>query len=68
MSTISTARRAFASVVVGATIVASIVLVPSIANAAPASPADPPLPDTVTADALPTLQLDNGVVWTQTIV
>ncbi|MBF9336594.1 PKD domain-containing protein [Microbacterium lacticum] len=62
------ARRAFASVVVGATIVASIVLVPSIANAAPAAPADPPLPDTVTADALPTLQLDNGVVWTQTIV
>ncbi|MCR2814205.1 MULTISPECIES: PKD domain-containing protein, partial [Microbacterium] len=34
----------------------------------PTAAAVPPLPETVSADALPTLQIDNGVVWTQTIV
>lgn len=39
----------------------------SDADSAPVNPADPATPPTVTADALPTTQID-GVAWTQLIV
>ncbi|WP_324276041.1 hypothetical protein [Blastococcus brunescens] len=37
------------------------------ADSAPMDPADPASPTTVTADALPTVQID-GVVWSQVVV
>ncbi|MHA7155250.1 PKD domain-containing protein [Arthrobacter sp. TMN-50] len=40
---------------------------PVLADSAPLDPANPASPPTVTADALPTVQID-GVVWQQTIV
>lgn len=41
--------------------------VPAHADSAPADPTDPRTPATVTADALPTVQVD-GVVWDQAVV
>ncbi|TFV90712.1 PKD domain-containing protein [Blastococcus sp. CT_GayMR16] len=48
---------------------AAITLAPVAANAdsAPLNPADPGTPVTVTADALPTVQI-NGVAWSQVVV
>jgi PKD repeat protein len=74
VSVVTWRRRAFAAVLICSAVVAASLTAPVAAVAAddPAvdttadSPA--PLPDTVSADALPTLQLDNGVVWAQTIV
>lgn len=40
---------------------------PAVADSAPLDPANPASPTTVTADALPTVQID-GVVWQQTVV
>ncbi|MDQ1662757.1 MAG: hypothetical protein QOJ68_2737, partial [Blastococcus sp.] len=37
------------------------------ADSAPLNPADPATPTTVTADALPTVQI-NGVAWSQVVV
>ncbi|HPU13002.1 MAG TPA: PKD domain-containing protein [Aeromicrobium sp.] len=55
----------------GAIVVSGAALVSSVLLAAPAQadidPSDPSLPTTVTADALPTVQID-GVVWDQEIV
>lgn len=39
----------------------------SFADSAPTNPADPLTPTTVTADALPTVQID-GVVWSQVVI
>ncbi|WDF34269.1 PKD domain-containing protein [Arthrobacter agilis] len=39
----------------------------AVADSAPADPASPATPTTVTADGLPTVQID-GVVWQQTVV
>ena len=51
---------------VGAAVVVPRAL-PSRADSAPVNPADPATPPTVTADALPTVQID-GVAWSQVIV
>ncbi|WP_129338873.1 PKD domain-containing protein [Cellulomonas endophytica] len=40
---------------------------PAQADSAPVNPADPTTPTTVTADALPTVQID-GVAWSQAVV
>jgi PKD repeat protein len=50
-------------------LVAGVVLAapPARADSAPRDPADPATPVTVTADALPTVQI-NGVVWSQAVV
>jgi PKD repeat protein len=40
---------------------------PAVADSAPQDPQDPETPATVTADALPTVQI-NGVVWSQAVV
>uniref|UniRef100_UPI0035BC4B28 hypothetical protein n=1 Tax=Agreia sp. TaxID=1872416 RepID=UPI0035BC4B28 len=49
--------------VVAATLVAS----PAIADSKPLDPTSPASPTTVSADALPTVQID-GVVWQQVII
>ncbi|MFC6147940.1 MULTISPECIES: PKD domain-containing protein [Mumia] len=54
-----------ATLVVAAAITASAL--PAAADSAPADPTDPRTPTTVTADALPTVQVD-GVVWSQAVV
>jgi hypothetical protein len=54
----------------GAVLAAALVIVQApgaTADSAPADPADPSSPVTVTADSLPTVQID-GVVWQQTII
>ncbi|WP_315095892.1 PKD domain-containing protein [uncultured Cellulomonas sp.] len=56
-------RRAVGAAAAAALVVVGLVTVPTAATAAPQVWADP----TVTADALPTVQID-GVVWSQTIV
>jgi len=63
---ISGLRRWGTMVVAAATFVAGSMLASASAHAAEA-PASPTLPATVTADALPTWQI-NGVVWSQVIV
>jgi len=57
------------SIVAAAVIVLSsfALAVPAHADTAPTDPTDPKTPTTVTADALPTPQI-NGVVWSQAIV
>ena len=66
-SSCSARMRAFrASVVMAAAVVASSVLVVSPAGA-DSAPTAPGVPATVTADSLPTVQV-NGVVWDQVIV
>jgi hypothetical protein len=44
----------------------SLAALPAHADSAPQDPSDPATPPTVTADALPTVQID-GVVWSQAI-
>jgi PKD repeat protein len=58
-----------AGLLISAAMVLSLVGLPSLAQAdtAPADPTDPKTPVTVSADPLPTVQID-GVVWTQLIV
>ncbi|TAP44404.1 hypothetical protein [Arthrobacter sp. S39] len=51
-----------------AMLAASVLAVPhGFADTAPTNPNDPKTPVTVSADALPTVQID-GVVWSQTII
>ena len=50
-----------------ATVVAGVAVTTTHADTAPANPADPATPVTVSADALPTVQID-GVVWSQAII
>ncbi|MEU1971945.1 PKD domain-containing protein [Microbacterium sp. NPDC019599] len=60
------ARRIVASLTAAVVTIATLALV--VVPSAPAAAADPPpLPDTVTADVLPTWQI-NGVVWSQAVV
>ena len=61
--------KTFATVASGVTIVAAAILAPATSHAdtAPTDPNNPKTPVTVSADALPTVQID-GVVWAQTIV
>ncbi|RPE78765.1 MULTISPECIES: PKD domain-containing protein [unclassified Frondihabitans] len=62
-------RLRVASIAAAAVIVLSsfALAAPAHADTAPTNPADPKTPTTVTADSLPTPQI-NGVVWSQTIV
>ncbi|MFN8022927.1 MAG: PKD domain-containing protein [Acidimicrobiales bacterium] len=65
-----TTRRgawALAAVLVGTSLVTGTVGRVGHADSAPADPGDPTTPTTVSADALPTVQID-GVVWSQTVV
>lgn len=63
-----TARRLPAFMALAMALVGVLALsTPAHADTAPANPADPRTPQTVTADSLPTPQID-GVVWTQKIV
>ncbi|MEQ4518932.1 PKD domain-containing protein [Pseudarthrobacter sp. B907] len=58
------------AVLLGTALALSLVLVgapPSAADTAPADPASPSTPVTVSADALPTAQI-NGVAWTQLVI
>ncbi|MFC4902237.1 PKD domain-containing protein [Kocuria oceani] len=48
-------------------VVGALAPAPAYADSAPADPSDPRTPPTVTADALPTVQI-NGVVWDQEVV
>lgn len=61
--------KPFAAVAAGVTIVAAAILAPATSHAdtAPTDPNNPKTPVTVSADALPTVQID-GVVWAQTII
>lgn len=60
------AVTSLAGLVVSASIVAAVSLT-GHADTAPANPADPTTPVTVSADALPTVQID-GVAWSQAVV
>jgi PKD repeat protein len=60
---IVTASLAAVALVIGGVAFAA----PASADSAPADPTNPATPTTVTADALPTPQI-NGVVWTQKVV
>ncbi|WP_427004282.1 hypothetical protein [Pseudarthrobacter sp. H2] len=65
----SAAARSSAAAI-SAVLAAALVLVQApgaIADSAPADPASPSSPVTVTADSLPTVQID-GVVWQQAII
>jgi hypothetical protein len=48
-------------------VVGALAPAPAFADSAPADPTDPRTPPTVTADALPTVQV-NGVVWDQAVI
>ncbi|MCU1527461.1 MAG: hypothetical protein JWP75_1224 [Frondihabitans sp.] len=61
--TVITASLATLAVIAGGLFAAS----PAMADSAPVDPTNPATPTTVTADALPTPQID-GVVWSQKIV
>ncbi|MGA7206286.1 MAG: PKD domain-containing protein, partial [Specibacter sp.] len=64
-----TARRAAGSILAGiAMVAATMAVVPAaVADSAPPNPANPATPTTVTADGLPTVQID-GVAWQQVVV
>ena len=51
----------------GASVTAGAVQLLVQADSAPANPADPATPATVSADALPTVQMD-GVAWSQAVI
>ncbi|MCU1431107.1 MAG: hypothetical protein JWP95_212, partial [Actinotalea sp.] len=59
--------RSLAGLVTGALVAASLTVLTAPAAQADTAPVDPALPTTVTADSLPTVQI-NGVVWNQQIV
>ena len=69
------ARKSWATVVAAIVAAATMITIsplptavtPTRADSRPADPADPATPPTVTADALPTVQID-GVVWNQLVV
>ena len=60
-------RGIFSSVAVAAMIVTAVGL-PAQADSSPGDPERPDIPATVSASALPTVQIDKGVVWDQVIV
>ena len=61
--------RPFAAVAAGVVLLAASILAApdALADTAPTDPTNPKTPVTVSADALPTVQVD-GVVWSQTII
>uniref|UniRef100_UPI002624A24A PKD domain-containing protein n=1 Tax=uncultured Modestobacter sp. TaxID=380048 RepID=UPI002624A24A len=65
----TTSRAAVAGLLSMALFAGALALVPAAARAdsAPVDPANPLSPTTVTADALPTVQID-GVAWSQAVV
>ncbi|AMM21989.1 hypothetical protein AX769_19865 [Frondihabitans sp. PAMC 28766] len=63
LSTVITASLAAVAIALGGIAAAS----PALADSAPVDPTSPSTPTTVTADALPTPQID-GVVWSQKVV
>ncbi|WP_054010241.1 delta-60 repeat domain-containing protein [Arthrobacter sp. ERGS1:01] len=68
-SFLRTARRAVTAFTISAAMVAAaVVMVPAaVADSAPPDPTNPATPPTVTADGLPTTQID-GVAWKQVVV
>ncbi|GAA3693018.1 hypothetical protein GCM10023081_32980 [Arthrobacter ginkgonis] len=63
-------RNRFTAIAASAILSGSLVFAagsPAVADTAPVNPADPLTPTTVTADELPTAQI-NGVAWTQVII
>ncbi|MGK9146001.1 PKD domain-containing protein [Plantibacter flavus] len=60
-------KAALAAVAVAAVLTSALIATPAYADTAPVDPASPASPTTVSADALPTVQV-NGVVWQQAIV
>ena len=63
-------RNRFTAIAASAILAGSLAFAagsPAVADTAPANPADPLTPTTVTADGLPTAQI-NGVAWTQVII
>ncbi|WP_316302104.1 PKD domain-containing protein [Clavibacter michiganensis] len=69
MSILSSAGRRLAAMTAAAAVILSAVVVaqPAMADSAPVDPTDPKTPVTVTADPLPTTQID-GVAWSQVVV
>ncbi|MFS4505797.1 PKD domain-containing protein, partial [Clavibacter sp. Sh2141] len=69
MSILSSAGRRLAAMTAAAAVILSAVVVaqPAMADSAPVDPTDPKSPVTVTADPLPTTQID-GVAWSQVVV
>ncbi|MBF4630518.1 PKD domain-containing protein [Clavibacter michiganensis subsp. phaseoli] len=69
MSILSTAGRRLAAMTAAAAVILSAVVIaqPALADSAPVDPTDPKTPVTVTADPLPTTQID-GVAWSQVVV
>jgi PKD repeat protein len=69
MSILSTAGRRMAAMTAAAAVILSAVVIaqPAMADSAPVDPTDPKTPTTVTADPLPTTQID-GVAWSQVVV
>ncbi|MFT2692119.1 PKD domain-containing protein [Clavibacter zhangzhiyongii] len=69
MSILSSAGRRLAAMTAAAAVILSAVVIaqPAMADSAPVDPTDPRTPATVTADPLPTTQID-GVAWSQVVV
>ncbi|OUE27402.1 PKD domain-containing protein [Clavibacter michiganensis] len=69
MSILSSAGRRLAAMTAAAAVILSAVVIaqPAMADSAPVDPTDPKSPATVTADPLPTTQID-GVAWSQVVV
>ncbi|QIS38504.1 PKD domain-containing protein [Clavibacter capsici] len=69
MSIIPSAGRRLAAMTAAAAVILSAVVIaqPAMADSAPVDPTDPRTPATVTADPLPTTQID-GVAWSQVVV
>jgi hypothetical protein len=69
MSILSSAGRRLAAMTAAAAVILSAVVIaqPAMADSAPVDPTDPKTPATVTADPLPTTQID-GVAWSQVVV
>ena len=60
-------KAAVAAVALAAVLTGALVATPAYADTAPVDPTSPASPTTVSADALPTVQVD-GVVWQQIVV
>jgi PKD repeat protein len=69
MSILSSAGRRLAAMTAATAVILSAVVIaqPAMADSAPVDPTDPKTPVTVTADPLPTTQID-GVAWSQVVV
>ena len=63
-----TIKRGIVSSFAVAALIVTAVGMPAQADSAPGDPEQPDTPTTVSASALPTVQIENGVVWDQVIV